>query len=295
MVQEQQSYDQAITVYSPEGRMYQVEYAREAVKKGTTTVGLVYKDGVVLIVHRRIHSKLVEEDFVEKLFKVDDNIGCSISGLVADARILTDWARNEAQHHRMSYGERMGVDALVKRICDIKRAYTQYGGVRPFGTSLQVGGVDREGAHLYETDPGGAFREIYAGAMGLGREKAEEVLLEEYTDGMSLDEAINLSLRALLGTLEKGSPPSLEMCTITFNDGFTLIPPKDLDKLVADSGIKAKGGSGGKRKSGGGKGSGKGKKSKSENVKKDKGGKGKKGKSENVKKDKGGKGKKGKK
>jgi proteasome alpha subunit len=232
MVEEQQSYDQSITVYSPEGRMYQVEYAREAVKKGTITVGLTYKDGVVLIVHRRIHSRLVEEDFVEKLFKVDDYIGCSISGLVADARMITDWGRSEAQRHRITYGERMDVDILVKRICDVKRAYTQQGGARPFGTALQIGGVDRTGAHLYETDPGGAFREIFAGALGLGREKAEEVFMDEYKDGMTRDASIALGLRALLRTIEGTSPPSIEMCTIDHKDGFSLILPKDVEKLV---------------------------------------------------------------
>ncbi len=232
MVEDQQSYDQSITVYSPEGRMYQVEYAREAVKKGTITVGLAYKDGVVLIVHRRIHSRLVEEDFVEKLFKVDDYIGCSISGLVADARMITDWGRSEAQRHRITYGERMDVDILVKRICDVKRAYTQQGGARPFGTALQIGGVDRTGAHLYETDPGGAFREIFAGALGLGREKAEEVFMDEYKDGMTRDASIALGLRALLLTLEGTSPPSIEMCTIDHKDGFSLVPPKDVEKLV---------------------------------------------------------------
>lgn len=232
MVMDQQSYDQAITVYSPEGRMYQVEYAREAVKKGTITVSLRYRDGVMLIVHRRIHSRMVEENFVEKLFKVDHNIGCSISGLVADARILTDWARVETQIHRITYGERMGVTTLVRRICDIKRAYTQYGGVRPFGTALQIGGVDRKGAHLFGTDPGGAYREIYAGALGLGRDRAEELLMASHSSDMDFDAAVGLGLRSILATLEDGARPSLEMCTITFDDGFTLLPPAKMDPLV---------------------------------------------------------------
>jgi proteasome alpha subunit len=233
MVQEQQSYDQAITVYSPEGRMYQVEYAREAVKKGTITVGVTYDGGVVLIVHRRIHSPLVEESFIQKLFKVDDLIGCSISGLVADARILTDWARQEAQYHKITYGERMDVDTLVKRICSIKRAYTQYGGVRPFGISMQIGGMDREGAHLYETDPGGAFRKISAGALGLGREQAEEMLEDKYRDGMSYEEAVDLGLRSLMASLEESATPSIEMATITLEDGFKLVPPDEISRLVS--------------------------------------------------------------
>lgn len=115
------AYDRGITVFSPDGRLFQVEYAREAVKKGTTTIGLKFKDGVILVIDRRISSKLVEPDSIEKIFDVDDHIGCATSGLVADARVLVDEARKIAQIHKVNYGENIGVEMLVKRVCDYKQ------------------------------------------------------------------------------------------------------------------------------------------------------------------------------
>ena len=134
----QMAYDRGITVFSPDGRLFQVEYAREAVKKGTTTIGLKFKDGVILIVDKRVSSKLVEPKSVEKIYDVDKYIGCATSGLVADARILVDEARKNAQVHKVTYNENITVEALVKKICDLKQNYTQYGGARPFGTALLV-------------------------------------------------------------------------------------------------------------------------------------------------------------
>ena len=153
----QMAYDRAITVFSPDGRLFQVEYAREAVKRGTTTVGLKFKDGVVLIIDKRISSRLIEPSSIDKIFKIDEHVGCATSGLVADARVLVDRARIEAQINKITYAERIPVEVLVKKICDFKQNYTQYGGVRPFGTALLVAGVDETGTHLFETDPRGAL------------------------------------------------------------------------------------------------------------------------------------------
>ena len=183
----QMAYDRAITVFSPDGRLFQVEYAREAVKRGTTTVGLKFKDGVVLIVDKRIASRLMEPKSIEKIFKIDHHIGCATSGLVADARILVDQARVIAQVNKITYDENMGVEELVKRICDYKQNYTQYGGVRPFGTALLVAGVDELGEHLFETDPSGALVSYKAGSIGAGRNVVMEVFEEQYAEGMSND------------------------------------------------------------------------------------------------------------
>ena len=136
------AYDRGITVFSPDGRLFQVEYAREAVKKGTTTIGLKFKGGVILIVDKRVSSRLVEPDSIEKIYNIDEYIGCATSGLVADARILVDQARKDAQTHKMTYNENIAVEMLVKKICDFKQNYTQYGGVRPFGTALLMAGTD---------------------------------------------------------------------------------------------------------------------------------------------------------
>ena len=151
-------YDHGVSTFSPDGRLYQVEYARESVKRGTTTVGLVYKDGVVLIVDKRVQSKLVITDSIEKMYQIDNHVGITTSGLVADARQLVDRARVQCQINRMTYGDNIPVSTLVKKMCDYKQSFTQYGGARPFGTALLIAGFDDEGAHLFETDPSGAYQ-----------------------------------------------------------------------------------------------------------------------------------------
>lgn len=197
------AYDRTITVFSPDGRLFQVEYAREAVKRGTTTVGLKFDRGVILMIDKRITSRLIEPSSIEKIFKIDHHIGCATSGLVADARVLVDRAQIEAQIHKISYNERTSVETLVKRICDYKQNYTQFGGVRPFGTALLIAGVDDEGLHLYETDPSGALIAYKAASIGAGRNTVMEVFEEKYKNGISKDKAIALGLEALEAATEK--------------------------------------------------------------------------------------------
>jgi len=216
------AYDRAITVFSPDGRLFQVEYAREAVKRGTTTVGLKFKDGVVLIIDKRITSRLIEPESIEKIFKIADHVGCATSGLVADARVLVDRARVESQIHKITYNEHTGIEILVKKICDFKQNYTQYGGVRPFGTALLVAGVDEEGEHLFETDPSGALMAYKAGSIGAGRNAVMEIFEEEYKDNMSMDQAIALGLKALNQATEGGlNAPAVEIGVVTRKKKFT--------------------------------------------------------------------------
>ena len=191
------AYDRAITVFSPDGRLFQVEYAREAVKRGTTALGIVYKEGVLLAVDKNITSKLLKGESVEKIFQIDEHIGVATSGLVADARRLVDHARIIAQEERLTYGKPIDVQILTQEICDLKQAYTQFGGARPFGASLLIVGVDDEGARLFETDPSGAFNELYATAIGGGKTEAESFLEKEYKEGLSFDEAVMLALKTL--------------------------------------------------------------------------------------------------
>jgi proteasome alpha subunit len=206
------AYDRAITVFSPDGRLFQVEYAREAVKRGTTTVGLKYKTGVVLIVDKRVTSSLVEPDSIEKIFEIDGHIGCATSGLVADARALIDRARLDAQINEITYNEKIQVKTLVKRICDFKQTYTQYGGVRPFGTALLVAGVDETGARLFSTDPSGALMEYKASSEGAGRNGAIDYFENNYKEGLSMDEGVELGVKALhKGTEGKLNPDAVEI------------------------------------------------------------------------------------
>ena len=202
-MQPQMAYDRAITVFSPDGRLFQVEYAREAVKRGTTTVALKFVDGVALIVDKRVVSRLVEPDSIEKIFCIDTHIGCATSGLVADARALVDRARMDAQINNITYEEKIHVKTLVKKICDFKQSYTQFGGVRPFGTSLLIGGVDDLGSHLFATDPSGAMIGYKATAEGAGRTSAMEFFEKEYKDDLSMNEAILLGIKALYVSTDK--------------------------------------------------------------------------------------------
>ncbi len=230
----QMAYDRAITVFSPDGRLFQVEYAREAVKRGTTTVGLKFKDGVVLIVDKRIASRLMEPKSIEKIFKIDHHIGCATSGLVADARILVDQARVIAQVNKITYDENMGVEELVKRICDYKQNYTQYGGVRPFGTALLVAGVDELGEHLFETDPSGALVSYKAGSIGAGRNVVMEVFEELYAEGMDMVDAVELGLKALKKATEeeKLNPKAVEIGIVRRGENFRRMDDSEAETYI---------------------------------------------------------------
>jgi proteasome alpha subunit len=189
-------YDRAITVFSPDGRLFQVEYAREAVKRGTTSVGIRCVDGIVLAVDKRVSSKLVLSGSVEKIFQIDKHIAAATCGLVADSRVLVDRARVEAQMNRVTYAEPIDLRVLVKKICDFKQLYTQHGGVRPFGVALLLAGIT-DHPRLFETDPSGALIEYKATAIGSGRNTVMEFFDEKYHDNITIKEAIELSLQAL--------------------------------------------------------------------------------------------------
>ncbi len=195
--QYQMGYDRAITVFSPDGRLYQVEYAREAVKRGTTAVGIKCAEGVVLIVDKRVSSRLLEPSSIEKIFKIDEHIGVASSGLVGDARSLVDRARVECQINRVTYAEKIDVEILAKKLCDHMQTYTQFGGARPYGTALLIAGISDNQCRLFETDPSGTLLEYKATGIGTGRPAAMKVFEDEYNFDASIDEVIQLGLKAL--------------------------------------------------------------------------------------------------
>jgi proteasome alpha subunit len=179
-----------------------VEYAREAVKRGTTAVGIKAKNGVVLIVDKRVSSKLLEASSIEKIFKIDEHIGVASSGLVGDARALVDRARIECQINRVSYDEPIEVDALAKKLCDHMQTLTQYGGIRPYGTALLIAGVSDGECRLFETDPSGTLLEYKATGIGIGRPAAMKVFEEEYNPEAVIKDVIPLGLKALHSATE---------------------------------------------------------------------------------------------
>jgi proteasome alpha subunit len=227
------AYDRAITVFSPDGRLFQVEYARVAVTRGTTTAGLKFKNGAVLLADKRIASRLMEASSIEKIFQIDEHIGCATSGLVADARALVDYARVVAQINKVTYSEKISVDMLVKKICDYKQSYTQYGGVRPFGTALLIAGVDSDGVNLFETDPSGALVSYKAGSIGSGRTTVMELFEEKYGDNMAMDDAVVLGLEGLKKSSdEKLDSKAIEVCIISVEEGFRRVEESEVQKYL---------------------------------------------------------------
>jgi len=194
-------YDRAITVFSPDGSLYQVSYASEAVKKGATALGVKCSEGVVLAVDKRIPSKLVEPESFEKIFRIDEHIGAATSGIISDARVLIDRARLEAQINRLTYNESISTSVLAKKIGDLKQQYTQYGGLRPFGVSLIIAGIN-DLPEIFVTEPSGAYLAWKATAIGEGRDTAMKVFEEEYKDNLTMEETIMLALKALKASIE---------------------------------------------------------------------------------------------
>ncbi|WP_336363817.1 archaeal proteasome endopeptidase complex subunit alpha [Halalkalicoccus salilacus] len=234
--QQQQAYDRGITIFSPDGRLYQVEYAREAVKRGTASIGIRTAGGVVLAVDKRIRSSLMERTSVEKIHKADDHIGIASAGHVADARQLIDFARRNAQINRLRYGEPIGIETLTKDVTDHIQQYTQVGGARPFGVALIIGGIENGEPRLYETDPSGTPYEWKALAVGADRKEIEDYLEENYDEEMELESGIELALRALAEANEgKLRPESIGMATIpTETAEFTPVSDDELDGYLSE-------------------------------------------------------------
>ena len=216
---DQQAYDRGTSLYSPDGRIYQVEYAREAVKRGAPSVGVRTADGVVLAAQSRAGSSLMVQESIEKLHKIDDHLGAASAGHVADARKLVDFARRESQTNRLRYGEPIDVETLTKEITDLIQENTQRGGTRPYGAALLVGGVDSTGPRLFGTDPSGTPHEWKAVAIGGGRETIQGHLEEEYSEELDLDAGVDLAVDALMSELEDVDAADLSVAVVS-EDGY---------------------------------------------------------------------------
>jgi proteasome alpha subunit len=231
---QQQAYDRGITIFSPDGRLYQVEYAREAVKRGTASIGIRTEDGVVLAVDKRIRSPLMERTSVEKIHKVDDHVGIASAGHVADARQLIDFARRQAQVNQLRYGEPIGVETLTKNVTDHIQQYTQVGGARPFGVALIVGGVEDGEPRLYETDPSGTPYEWKALAVGADRGELQEYLEEHYEEADDIAGGVELALAAL-ASVNDGElrPEGIGMATVDVeSENFIELTDEEIEEYL---------------------------------------------------------------
>jgi len=191
------AYDRAITIFSPEGRLYQVEYALELVKRGAPVVGVACSEGAVLAANETPESDLEDPDYFRKIYQLDDHVASAIAGLSSDARVLIDQARVYCQSNKLLYDEPVDLEVLARRLGDLAQVYTQHAGVRPFGVSMIIAGYDATGSRVLTTDPSGAYRGFKATAVGRKNEEANRLLEEKYRDDMSLDEAIKMAIEAV--------------------------------------------------------------------------------------------------
>jgi len=190
---QQMGYDRAATMFAPDGHILQVEYAEKTIRLGSASIGIVFKDGVVIISDRRQKDKLVIEDSANKIFEIDEHIIAVSAGITSDARVLIEKARVISQQHRVTYDSAPGTESVVKDIADIKQQFTQYGGARPFGVSMMFAGVNGTPA-LYTTDVTGNYLEFKANAIGEDDEKIKVKLREKYRDDLTEKEAIKMAL-----------------------------------------------------------------------------------------------------
>ncbi|MHA1506471.1 MAG: archaeal proteasome endopeptidase complex subunit alpha [Candidatus Asgardarchaeia archaeon] len=227
-------YDRAITIFAPDGRLYQVEYANEAVRRGTLTLGIKTKEGVILAGYKRASNKLEDINFIHKIYKIDDHVGTSISGLHADGRRLIDYARTIAQWSRINYGEEVLIKNLTKIICDLKQYYTQHAFARPFGVALLIAGVDRTGAQLYSTGASGSFWGWKATAIGMNSEKAHEILAKSYKFDMSIEESLILGAKTIKDVLKVDlNEDNLELAKVSVEGKkFTILSKNEVREIL---------------------------------------------------------------
>ncbi|MFW9972234.1 MAG: archaeal proteasome endopeptidase complex subunit alpha [Candidatus Odinarchaeota archaeon] len=229
------AYDRALTVFSPEGRLFQVEYALEAVRRGTLAVAVKSKEDVCLAAQIKIASPLMDVKAIDKIFQVDEHIGVAISGLHADARALINYARVQAQSFRLTYDEPVRLGMLTKTIADLKQQYCQFGGVRPWGCALFFIGIDAGGTQIFTTSPSGIYRSFKAYAIGTGEATAREHLIKNYKENMIFDELVNLTLSTLKDSIdEEATKENIRLAWVkSENKQFHMCDEQEVESFLA--------------------------------------------------------------
>lgn len=233
-------YDRGVNTFSPEGRLFQVEYAIEAIKLGSTAIGIRTPEGVVMAVEKRITSPLMEPSTVEKIVEVDRHIGCATSGLMADARTLIDRARVECQNHWFVYNEKMSVESCAQAVSTLAIQFgdSADGGSamsRPFGVAILFAGIEANDPQLWHMDPSGTYIRYDAKAIGSGSEGAQQNLQDNYSDNMTIQEAVNLALRTLKQVMEeKLSSTNVEVMIMKPGSLFQMYSKDEVEKIIED-------------------------------------------------------------
>lgn len=233
-------YDRGVSTFSPEGRLFQVEYSLEAIKLGSTAVGIKTSEGVLLGVEKRVTSKLLESSSIEKIEEIESHIGCAMSGLTADARLMIDHARVEATSHAFNYNEPISVETVTQSVCDLALRFGENGEgqervmSRPFGVALLIAGWDdRLGPQLYHTEPTGTFYRYEAKAIGSGSEGAQTELQQKYHSAITMEEAEALLLKVLKQVMEeKLEAKNIQLAKVT-KEGYRRYTDEELERAVA--------------------------------------------------------------
>ncbi|EGP83898.1 proteasome core particle subunit alpha 5 [Zymoseptoria tritici IPO323] len=232
-------YDRGISTFSPEGRLFQVEYSLEAIKLGSTAIGISTSAGVILGVEKRITSSLLETSSVEKIVEIDRHVGCAMSGLQADARSMIEHARVTSQSHEFHYNERLGVESCTQAICDLALRFGEGADgeesimSRPFGVALLIAGYDENGPSLYHAEPSGTFYRYDAKAIGSGSEGAQAELQNEFHKSLTLEEAEVLVLKTLKQVMEeKLDSKNVQLASVTKDKGFRIYGDEEMAGVV---------------------------------------------------------------
>jgi len=233
-------YDMTPTMYSPDGRIYQVEYAIETVKRGAIAIGLQCKDGVVIAVEEKSRDLQVE-DITQKIFQVDDHIGIAAAGYIPDARVMVDTARFFSQSNKLTYDESVDVEAVARHLADQSHQFTQYSGVRPFGVALIVAGVDRKGTRIFVTDPSGTYVPYTAVAIGGNSDEVTDFLEKNYKKEMSMDDTMSLAISAINLKSDENGIKHIRMSRIKSDTKlFEKVSNEELAKYVQAAGTSSK-------------------------------------------------------
>jgi len=228
------SYDRALSVFSPDGHVFQVEYALEAVKRGTCAVGVKGKDVVVLGCEKRSAMKLQDTRITpSKIGLIDNHVCVAFAGLNADARILVDKARVEAQSHRLTVEDPVSIEYISQYIAGIQQRYTQSGGVRPFGISTLVIGFDPNDTtpRLYQTEPSGIYSAWKANAIGRSSKTVREFLERNYEESMGREETIKLTVKSLLEVVQTGAK-NIEIAIMSVGKKMEMMPDEEIENYV---------------------------------------------------------------
>jgi proteasome alpha subunit len=227
-------YDRTATMFSPEGHLLQVEYAEKTVRLGSSSIGLVCSDGVLIIADKRVNDKLIVQKSANKIYEIDSHITASVAGIVSDARVLIEKSQVLAQQHRITYDSEIEPELIIKEISNLKQQFSQYGGVRPFGVSLIIAGINRGKPELYTSDITGNYFSYYANAIGENDEKIKEKLRETYKQDLTIKQGVKLALnifKELKG--DKFDLDKFELAYLTSKEGkLEKLEGKELEEFI---------------------------------------------------------------